>query len=128
MEDYSAEYSDKSFWVKVKEFAIRAGKEIIEKALVLYYCLEDSDTPKWARAVIVGALGYFIVPLDAIPDLTPIIGFVDDLGALAAALGMVAVHIKPEHRKKARNKMKDWFGEDDEGSNQLAPQQPPKGP
>jgi uncharacterized membrane protein YkvA (DUF1232 family) len=115
MEDYSAEYSDKSFWDKVKEFAIRAGKEIIEKALVLYYCLEDPDTPKWARAVIVGALGYFIVPLDAIPDLTPIIGFVDDLGALAAALGMVAVHIKPEHRKKARNKMKDWFGEDDEG-------------
>lgn len=121
MEDYSGEYSDKSFWEKVRDFAVSAGKAVIEKALVLYYCLQDPETPAWARAVIIGALGYFIVPLDAVPDPTPIIGFVDDLGALAAALGIVAVHIKPEHQEKARNKMKEWFGEDDEGPNQSAP-------
>jgi len=112
MEDYSAEYSDKSFWEKIKGFAVKAGKEVIEKALVLYYCLQDPHTPGWARAVILGALGYFIVPLDAVPDLTPITGFVDDLGALAAALAIVALHIKPEHREKARHKMTEWFGED----------------
>lgn len=115
MEDYSAEYSDKSFWEKVKGFAVSAGKQVIEKALVLYYCLQDPDTPAWARAVIIGALGYFIVPLDAVPDPTPIIGFVDDLGALAAALAIVAVHIKPEHWEKARNKVKEWFGEGEGG-------------
>lgn len=113
MEDYSAEYSDDSFWAKVKKFAIRAGKEVIEKALILYYCYQDHDTPTWAKSVIVGTLGYFVLPLDAIPDLTPIAGFVDDLGALAAALGIVAVHIKPQHQEEARNKMRDWFPDEE---------------
>lgn len=115
MEGYSVEYSDKSFWEKVKGFAVKAGKEVIEKALVLYYCLQDPDTPRWARAVIMGALGYFIVPLDAVPDFTPITGFVDDLGALAAALAIVVAHVKPEHGEKACHKMTEWFGADRQG-------------
>ena len=95
---------------KVKKYAIEAGKEIIEKALILYYCLIDPDTPAWAKTVIIGALGYFIVPLDAIPDFTPVVGYSDDLGALAIAFAIVAAHIKSEHKEMAQEKLKVWFG------------------
>jgi uncharacterized membrane protein YkvA (DUF1232 family) len=111
MEDYGTQYSDESLWEKVRQFAVRAGREVIEKALVLYYCLQDPDTPKWAKTVIAGALGYFIVPVDAIPDITPLIGFSDDLGALAVALGIVVVHVKMQHRRQASEKLSQWFGE-----------------
>ena len=69
-ENYSDKYSEESFWQKVGKFALVAGKKVIEIALTLYYCLKDPDTPKRAKATITGALGYFIWPLDAIPDLS----------------------------------------------------------
>ena len=106
---YSEHYSEDSFWKKVARFAGTAWKAVIEQALVLYYCLNDSDTPKWARGVILGALGYFILPIDAVPDFLPG-GRLDDLGVLAAALFTVAVHIKPEHREKAAAAVRRWFG------------------
>ncbi len=106
---YSKKYSESSFWTKIKNYAKSAGKEVIEKALILYFCLKDPDTPAWAKSVIIGTLGYFILPMDSIPDLTPFIGFSDDLGALAAALGIVGFHIKKVHREMAIDKMDDWF-------------------
>lgn len=108
--EFGKEYNEHSFWKKLKAYAVSAGKDVIEKALILYYCLIDRDTPAWAKAVIVGALGYFVVPTDAIPDLMPVAGYSDDLGALASALAMVAVHIKPEHKEKAKDQLKIWFG------------------
>jgi uncharacterized membrane protein YkvA (DUF1232 family) len=107
--EYSKEFSDESFWTKVKDFAIKAGKEVIEKALLLYYCLQDKDTPAWTKGAIIAALGYFISPIDAIPDLIPVVGFADDLGVLAAALATVAVYIKEEHKEQAQEKIKIWF-------------------
>ena len=107
--NYDAAYSRKSFRGKLVGFAPAAGKKVIRGALVLYRCLRDPDTPKWARARIIGALGYFIFPLDAIPDVVPIAGFSDDLGVLALALATVALHIKPEHKQKAEEKLKTWF-------------------
>ncbi len=109
--EYSKEYSEESFWEKVKKYALKAGKEVIEKALMLFYCLQDKDTPKWAKGVIVAALGYFIFPMDAIPDPTPVVGFADDLGVLVAALAAVAAHIKEEHKQKAKETLKTWFGD-----------------
>lgn len=106
---YSKKYSESSFWTKIKKYAKSAGKEVIEKAMILYFCLKDPDTPAWAKSVIIGTLGYFILPMDSIPDLTPFIGFSDDLGALAAALGIVGFHIKNVHREMAKDKMGDWF-------------------
>ena len=61
----------------------------------MFYCLQDRDTPQWAKATIVGALGYFIFPADGIPDAVPVIGFSDDLVVITAALGIVVMHIKP---------------------------------
>ena len=109
--DYGAEYSEESFWTKVGAFALKAGCEVVRTALILYYCLQDRDTPVWARTVIVSALGYFIVPLDAIPDLTPGVGYADDLGALLMALAAVVAHVKPGHRHQAKDKLKEWFGD-----------------
>ena len=107
---YAGAYSEKSLWEKVAEFALKAGMEIIEKVLILYFCLQDSDTPAWAKVQIVGALGYFIVPMDAIPDVMPVVGFADDLGVLVLALAAVAVHVKDEHKEQAAEKLKIWFG------------------
>ena len=109
-QDYSENYSEASFWNKAKNFAAAAGRAVLEKALTLYYCAQDSDTPAWAKTVIVGALGYFITPIDAIPDLSPIVGYTDDMGALASAFAIVAMHIKDEHVQKANEQLERWFG------------------
>lgn len=110
MSDYSNHYSEDSFWEKVKKYAIKAGKEVIEKALILYNCLLDSDTPAWAKGIIVAALGYFIFPADVVPDVTPVVGYSDDLGVLAGALLAVAAQIKEDHKKKAQDTLQAWFG------------------
>lgn len=104
------EYSDSGFWEKVKNYALQAGKEVIEKALWLYYAAQRPETPAWAKTVIFGALAYFISPIDAIPDITPIVGYTDDLGALAAAVAMVSAYINQEVKEKAAQKIKEWFG------------------
>ncbi len=108
--EYTKHYSETSLGKKLTRYASIAGKEVVEKVLVLYEALKDRDTPTWAKGVIVGALGYFISPIDAIPDLIPFAGYADDLGALAAALGTVAMHIKKDHVAAAKATMSRWFG------------------
>lgn len=103
-------FDDGSFWNKVKNFALKAGREVIEKALWLYYAAQQPSTPAWARTVIYGALAYFVLPVDAMPDAIPVAGFTDDLGALAAALGTVSMYVTSEVKTMAADKMKDWFG------------------
>ena len=89
----------------MKKFALKAGKDVLTLVFTLYHCLKDADTPKWAKTVIIGAIGYFIAPIDALPDITPLIGYTDDLGALAGALAAVAAHVKPSHKKKAKEQV-----------------------
>ncbi len=83
--------------------------KVVYKALQLYYALKSSTTPTWAKTVIIGALGYFIAPIDLIPDLLPG-GFTDDLGALATALVTVQAYITYEEKSSAKNQLKRWFG------------------
>jgi uncharacterized membrane protein YkvA (DUF1232 family) len=108
--EFSKQYSEEKFWEKLVRYAKVAGSGAVERALQLYYAAQEPETPPWAKAVIIGALGYFITPLDAIPDLTPVAGFSDDLGVLALAVAVVAVYITPAVKEKTRAKMKDWFG------------------
>ena len=75
----------------------------------LYYAAQREDTPAWAKAVIYGALGYFILPLDAIPDVMPGIGYTDDLGVLGAAITTVASYIDDSVKELAREKIAEWF-------------------
>jgi uncharacterized membrane protein YkvA (DUF1232 family) len=106
------QYDEASFWQKLKQYAVVAGREVVEMALKLYYCMQDADTPKWAKTVIAGSLLYFVVPVDAVPDMLPG-GYVDDFGALSAAVMTVAAHIKDSHVEQAREKMAQWFGSND---------------
>ncbi len=113
-DEFSKQYSEEKFWEKLVRYAKTAGSEVVERALQLFYAAQEPGTPAWAKGVIIGALGYFVTPLDAIPDLTPAAGFSDDLGVLALAVAVVVAYITPEVRQKARAKMDDWFGSDNE--------------
>jgi uncharacterized membrane protein YkvA (DUF1232 family) len=105
------EYSEDGFWSKVINFAKTAGKDVIEKALWLYYAAENPKTPTWAKTIIYGALGYFIFPVDAIPDISPVVGYVDDLGVLVSAIATVSLYINDDVKTLATKKLKDWFGD-----------------
>ena len=110
---YEEAYSDDGFWDKLKHYAKSAGKEVVEKALLLYYAGNEESAPAWAKATVVASLGYFIAPLDAIVDLTPAVGYADDLGVLVLALAAVATYINDNVREKTAVKMVQWFGEDE---------------
>ena len=107
--EYANQYTDEGYWDKVKGYAKSAGEAVLTPSLKLYYSLGDADTPAWAKAVIVGALGYFVSPIDAIPDMIPVVGFSDDLGVLVAAVATVAAHIKEEHSQRAATTVTQWL-------------------
>ena len=90
----------RDFWGKFGKFA--AQLPFAEDLLTAYYCAFDRETPTHVRVALVGALAYFISPLDVMPDLLPIIGFTDDAAVLAAAFKLVWDNIKPAHRDAAR--------------------------
>ena len=112
--DYSDQYSEKSLFEKIKKVAKTAGIKVIYYVLIAYYLLKKPDVPKKEKAIIIGALGYFIMPLDLVPDFTAGVGYVDDLGALALALGKVALYIDDDIKKQAKDKLHDIFGDYDE--------------
>ncbi|MCK4793525.1 MAG: DUF1232 domain-containing protein [Desulfobacteraceae bacterium] len=103
------EFDENGFWEKIKNFAKQAGQEVIERALMLYYATKEEGTPVWAKTVIYSSLAYFVLPVDAIPDTIPLVGFADDLGALAAAIATVSMYITKDVKEKASKKMSDWF-------------------
>ncbi|EKK9986393.1 DUF1232 domain-containing protein [Vibrio vulnificus] len=98
-----------TFWDKLKRYAKKAGREVIETALILYYCAKDSDTPRWAKTAILSALGYFVLPIDAIPDVLVGVGYSDDIGVLMAALASVGAHVKQEHKQEAKQQVEVWL-------------------
>ena len=108
---YENRYSEQQFWGKVRRFAKVAGKRVVETALQLYFAAQSPQTPARARSVIYGALAYFIIPIDIIPDLLPGAGYTDDLTVLLAAIAMVAAHITPEIKLQAGNKAAEWFSD-----------------
>lgn len=107
--EYAMHYSDRGFWKKLRKYALKAGHAVVYRALILYYVLMDTQTPYWARSVIIATLGYFILPVDLIPDVIPVGGFTDDLGALITALYTVGRSVNDTHRKQAAAKMLEWF-------------------
>ena len=114
-QNYEGRYSENNFWRKLKRFALKAGKEIVEKTLILFYTMQEPQVPLWAKTVVVSALGYFICPFDAIPDFIPIVGYSDDLAVLGAALVTISQYITPEIKEKAQNIVHKWFGRDELG-------------
>jgi uncharacterized membrane protein YkvA (DUF1232 family) len=94
----------KRFWIKLKR--VVAGLPFAEDLLAAYYCAFDRQTPRHVQVALLGAIAYFILPFDFIPDMMPILGFTDDAAVLATAIRMVATHIRPEHRDAARAALK----------------------
>jgi uncharacterized membrane protein YkvA (DUF1232 family) len=90
----------RAFWPKFRRFAVRLP--FAEDLLAAYFCAFDRNTPRRVQVVLIGALAYFILPFDFIPDMLPVIGFTDDAAVLATAIRMVAAHIGPAHYEAAR--------------------------
>ena len=111
---YSKYYSEQSLWEKLKKYSKAAGTKVVYAALLLYYGMMDKSVKVKTKLSIAAALGYFILPTDAIFDLTPFIGYSDDLGVLLFALSQISSSLTPEVKEKARKKMQEWFSEIDE--------------
>ena len=92
------------FWIKFKRVA--AKLPFAEDLLAAYYCAFDKQTPRHVQAALLGAIAYFILPFDFIPDVLPVLGFSDDAAVLATAIRLVSSHITPEHREAARAALK----------------------
>ena len=92
------------FWIKFKQ--VMAKLPFAEDLLAAYYCAFDRETPRHVQAALLGALAYFILPFDFMPDMLPILGFTDDAAVLATAIRMVSSHITPDHREAARAALK----------------------
>lgn len=108
-EKYTESYSEDSFWDKVKDVALKVGAKGIYYALILYFVLQRDDIPYKVKAIIIGALGYFIFPIDVIPDIIPVVGYTDDIGALLLAIGQVSMYIDENVKNSAKQQMKQWF-------------------
>ncbi len=109
-EPYKKRFTENRFWKKINEYARQAGAKTVYMALLLFYAYRRSETPGWAKHIVLGALGYLIAPIDALPDLTPLLGYTDDAGVLAFALVVVSSYINDEVKSKSREKLNSWFG------------------
>ncbi|MEA2878056.1 MAG: hypothetical protein QOF14_3252 [Hyphomicrobiales bacterium] len=90
----------RAFRRKARKLAARLP--FAEDLLAAYYCAFDRDTPMQVKAALLGALAYFVLPFDVVPDMLPMLGFADDAAVLATALRLVASHLRPEHREAAK--------------------------
>ncbi len=95
----------RDFWPTIKRVA--RNIPFAEDAIAAYYCALDRETPMHVRAALIGALAYFVMPFDAVPDFLPLMGFADDASVIAAAIAMVRVHMKDRHRDAARRALED---------------------
>ena len=111
---YEKDFSFDSLMSKIKETAKKAGLKAIYMALLLYYALESPTISTVDKAIIYGALGYFICPIDIVPDILPFIGLTDDIAVLAWAFSRVKSNVNDMTREKAKTKLKIWFGNFDE--------------
>ena len=100
------------FWIKLKR--VIAKLPFAEDLLAAYYCAFDKRTPRHVQAALLGAIAYFILPFDFLPDMLPVLGFTDDAAVLATAIRMVATHITPEHRDAARAALQRGIGDCEE--------------
>ena len=110
---YANRFSQSDFVEKISRVAKRAGAKLVYAALILYYTLQSDKVSKTDKAIIIGALGYMISPLDVIPDAIPIAGLTDDLAVLLYVLKKVWTDIDPAIMDQARKRLSKWFDEEE---------------
>ena len=113
VQKYGTYYSDNRFWKKIERVAKKVGATVLLPVFTLYYTLQDEKVPVKHKAYIIGALGYFILPIDLIPDgILPVIGFTDDVAVMGLVLKIVKDSITPEIRAKADAKVMELLQTD----------------
>ena len=110
VEKYGSNYSEDGLWGKIKGNAKKVGANLIYDVLQLFYVAKDPTVPMKIRAAMVAPLGYFISPVDLIPDLMPVVGYSDDAAVIAMAIGIAHLYINDEIRQKAQDKLVAFFG------------------
>ena len=111
--NYANKFSQTDFTEKIARIAKRAGSKLVYAALILYYTLQSDKVSLKEKAIIIGALGYLIGPLDVVPDAIPIAGLADDLGVLIFVLKKVWTDIDPSIQERSKEKLSKWFDEDE---------------
>ena len=114
VEHYESHYSEAKFGAKLPRVARKAGSKLVYCLLLLYYVLKSPTVSRGDKSKIYGALGYFILPLDLLPDFIPMAGYADDLSAVLWALHTVWKNITPEIKAQAAAKTREWFGDFDQ--------------
>lgn len=110
---YSNKFTNSDFIEKISRIAKRAGAKLVYASLILYYTLQSDKVSVKDKAIIIGALGYLISPLDVIPDAIPIAGLGDDLAVLIYVLNKVWGDVSEDIKEKAKSKLSKWFDEDE---------------
>ena len=110
--EYEKEYSEKGLKDKIAKYGKVIGAEILYKALQLWYVLQRDDVPSGTTAIVMGALGYLIAPLDFLPDLTPVLGYSDDLVAIAFALVKVQGYVDEDVKMKSKLMLSKIFSDE----------------
>ena len=100
-----------SFTSKVSALPRWAGRSVLEQAFLLYLLMTDPRVPVWAKAVVAAALAYFISPVDAMPDVLPVVGFTDDGAVMAGAVAQLGAHVTKAQREEARQRADDILGD-----------------
>lgn len=110
---YSNKFTSSDFIEKISRIAKRAGAKLVYASFVLYYTLQSDKISVKDKAIIIGALGYLISPIDVIPDAIPIAGLGDDLAVLLYVLNKVWGDVSDDIKEKAKSKLGKWFDEDE---------------
>ncbi len=113
LQKYKDKFSQQNFIEKIQRIAKRAGAKLVYIALILYYLMQSDKVSLKDKAIIIGALGYLISPIDVVPDAIPIAGLADDLAVLLYALGKVWSQVDDNLKDKAKEKLSKWFDEDE---------------
>lgn len=106
---YQKHYNEKSFWTTLRKYGKKIGRKTVRQALILYYMYREKLNPQ-EKLLVLGVLGYLILPIDLIPDFLPVIGWTDDAAAIAMVYKKLICNATPEIIAMAEAKLAEWFG------------------
>ena len=112
VDKYGGNYSEDGLWSKITGNFKKVGANLLYKVLQLFYVAKNPNVPMKIRAAMIAPLGYFISPVDLIPDLTPVVGYSDDAAVIAMAIAFAHAYIDDNIRRKAKDKLCEFFGRD----------------
>ena len=110
---YKDKFTRVDFVEKIQRIAKRSGVKLVYAALILYYTLESDRVSVKDKAIIIGALGYLISPMDIMPDAIPIAGLSDDIAVLIYVLKKIWGEVSDDVKEKSKAKLKAWFDEEE---------------